>query len=259
MKTFQASIRDKDTKAITLGAKGSFFSCTDVTIAKQITDAFSKCTVTCTTQSFSCDGENWWVGKCGSGGEIGIGRAICVGDGTISIRPCINNNNWGGLGPTTSAQNTQDLSIVVYAHNPISGGTLKWSQTLPTGNVDVTSTYCTTMKTFQASIGDKDTKAITLGAKGSFFSCTDVTIAKQITDAFSKCTVTCTTQSFSCDGENWWVGKCGSGGEIGIGRAICVGDGTISIRPCINNNNWGGLGPTTSAQDTQVLSIEITH
>ena len=115
------------------------------------------------------------------------------------------------------------------------------------------------METFQASLVGKQTTSITIGAGGSSYSCTSATTAKQITDAFSTCTTTCTSQSFSCNGVNWWVGKCGPGGEIGIGTAICSCTGTISIRPCINNNNWGGLGSNTCGQSSQTLSITVNY
>ena len=115
------------------------------------------------------------------------------------------------------------------------------------------------METFQASLVGKQTTSITIGAGGSSYSCTDATTAKQITNAFSTCTTTCSSQSFSCNGVNWWVGKCGPGGEIGIGTAICSCTGTISIRPCINNNNWGGLGSNTCGQSSQTLSITVNY
>ena len=140
-----------------------------------------------------------------------------------------------------------------------SSGIISWSKTLPTGTVSYTSTYCTSMETFQASLVGKQTTSITLGAGGSSYSCTDATTAKQITDAFSTCTTTCTSQSFSCNGVNWWIGKCGPGGEIGIGTSICSCSGTISIRPCINNNNWGGLGSNTCGQSSQTLSVTVNY
>ena len=115
------------------------------------------------------------------------------------------------------------------------------------------------METFQASLVGKQTTSITLGAGGSSYTCTDATTAKQITDAFSTCTTTCTSQSFSCNGVNWWIGKCGPGGEIGIGTSICSCSGTISIRPCINNNNWGGLGSNTCGQSSQTLSVTVNY
>ena len=146
--------------------------------------------------------------------------------------------------------------FLIYILTP---GVISWSQTLPTGTVSYTSTYCTSMETFQASLVGKQTTSITLGAGGSSYSCTDATTAKQITDAFSTCTTTCTSQSFSCNGVNWWIGKCGPGGEIGIGTSICSCSGTISIRPCINNNNWGGLGSNTCGQSSQTLSVTVNY
>ena len=146
--------------------------------------------------------------------------------------------------------------FLIYILTP---GVISWSQTLPTGTVSYTSTYCTSMETFQASLVGKQTTSITIGAGGSSYSCTDATTAKQITNAFSTCTTTCSSQSFSCNGVNWWVGKCGPGGEIGIGTAICSCTGTISIRPCINNNNWGGLGSNTCGQSSQTLNITVKY
>ena len=131
--------------------------------------------------------------------------------------------------------------------------------TVPTGTVPHTSHFCTTMKTFQAHLVGLKTTSITLGAGESYFSCTDATTAKKITDAFSNCKKSCSTQRFPCNGVNWWVGTCGQGGEIMIGNEICQCTGTISIRPCINNDNWGGLGPNTCGQSSQTLNITVKY
>ena len=54
--------------------------------------------------------------------------------------------------------------------------------------------------------------------------------------------------SWTCDGYTWRVGIC-NGIEICADcSAICTCDSGLSIRPCINNNNWGGYGTTCSVR-----------
>ena len=139
------------------------------------------------------------------------------------------------------------------------GGThLSWTQTLPKGTVSHTSQHCTTMTAFQNSLVGRGATAITIIAGSTSYSCTDATIAKSITDAFATCTTnTCSRQVFSCQGKNFRVGPCGAGGEISVSNGICSCSGSLTIRPCINNDNWGGAGPSTCSQSSQTLSIIV--
>ena len=66
-------------------------------------------------------------------------------------------------------------------------GVMSWTKTLPTGVVSKNSSYCQTMQTFQESLTEVEATTIVLGAGSKFYSCTNPTIAQQITTAFSTC------------------------------------------------------------------------
>ena len=140
-------------------------------------------------------------------------------------------------------------------------GILRWTQTLPKGDVSTTSIYCTTYQRFLSDIRGKLTTSIEIGAGRSYFLCNDSTKAKDIMDAFSACSRKCTTKSFLCNERTWYLGNWGSGAEISIDSANTVYqgagscDGAIAIRPCIGHKNWGGEGPKTCGQESQTLQV----
>ena len=138
-------------------------------------------------------------------------------------------------------------------------GVMSWTQTMPSGTVSNNSSYCSTMEMFQESLAGIEATSIVLGAGSRFYSCTDTAIAQQITNALSNCKSDCSGQSFSCEGQIWNVGKCKSGAEISVGSNLCTCSGSLAIRPCVNDENWGGAGPSTCAQDKQTLSITINY
>ena len=118
------------------------------------------------------------------------------------------------------------------------------------------------METFQDTLVGKETTSIIISAGSTTYSCTDATTAKQITDHFSTCkdgsTCSPSYQSYSCNGETWQVGVC-NGGEISVASGVCSCSGSLAIRPCINNDNWGGAGGNTCSQSSQTLSITVNY
>ena len=139
-------------------------------------------------------------------------------------------------------------------------GVIGWSQTLPSGVVPYTSSYCTSMEMFQDYLVGKKATSIVIGAGSTFYSCTDRITARKIIDSFSRCkSTTCTNQSFPCNGLEWHVGRCKKGSEIVVGSEICSCSGDLSIRPCTGNNDWGGAGPNTCGQNNQTLSITVNY
>ena len=127
---------------------------------------------------------------------------------------------------------------------------------MPSGSVSESSGYCTSMRAFQNSLAGKTAVAIEISAGSTTRLCNDTHVANQIVAAFSTCTSSCSTRSFSCEGKTWYVGTCGSGGEITVGRRICDCGEEVTIRPCINNQNWGGAG-STCGQSSMKLGIDV--
>jgi cysteine-rich repeat protein len=60
-----------------------------------------------------------------------------------------------------------------------------------------------------------------------------------------------------CNGRTWNVGNCGNGPEINAqlnGVCACTSPG-YTVRPCIGNNNWGGVNTATCGGPTQTIEV----
>ena len=107
------------------------------------------------------------------------------------------------------------------------------------------------MKDFQKSFIGKSINSIEISAGNIGFSknnatrtCSDSYVANKIVSAFSNCRDnSCNSRKyFTCQGYKWGVGDCGDGGEIMVGHtSVCTcSSKDVVIRPCIDNDNWGG-------------------
>ena len=91
----------------------------------------------------------------------------------------------------------------------------------------------------------KEVIALEISAESTSRVCNDPVVANEIATAFSTCKSGCPRRSFSCNGQTWSIGGCGSGGEINVGNSVCsCSGGGVTLRPCINNLNWGGASQT---------------
>ncbi len=109
-------------------------SCTDPVVATAVANALR----TKISYSGSSDGQNWYVGNsCMSGGGYcGTTAMELANQGTCScapgysIRPQINNDNWGGIdGPTCNAP-SQTIEIIFYTSNGLTSGGCSNSATI---------------------------------------------------------------------------------------------------------------------------------
>jgi len=153
------------------------------------------------------------------------------------------NKNISGLGWIRAIWTLVDLLLGQFVLTPVSGASVTWSRTIPTGTLRSASPICNSMRQFRQSLAGYKTTALSLTVGATHVKCSVATIAKQISDAFASMSP-CT---FSCNGNSWSVGKCGNGAEIAVSMVssirICSCDShTVRIRPCINNKNWGGVG-----------------
>jgi hypothetical protein len=109
------------------------YTCTNGAVATAIANALR--TNSGTTQS--SDGHTWYVsavGACGSGcgspgGEFAVDQGLCQCGSVCSVRPGINNNNWGGMGTTCSAPSQTLIVTFFYQSITYTGGS---PRTLPT-------------------------------------------------------------------------------------------------------------------------------
>jgi hypothetical protein len=61
--------------------------------------------------------------------------------------------------------------------------------------------------------------------------------------------------SVFCDGHGWNVGECG-GVELSVDGGICFcGFPRGSVRPCISNENWGGVNTSTCGGPSQTMTV----
>ena len=132
---------------------------------------------------------------------------------------------------------------------------------MPKGKVFTSSEYCTSMKDFQKSFIGTSINSIEISAGSTSRTCSDSYVANKIVSAFSKCRDNnCNSRKyFTCQGYKWGVGDCGDGGEIMVGHTtVCsCSSKDVVIRPCIDNQHWGGSNDGCSESTTK-LRIVVT-
>ena len=132
---------------------------------------------------------------------------------------------------------------------------------MPKGYEYTSSDYCTSMMDYQKSLVGISINSIEISAGYTSRTCSDSHVANQIVSAFSKCRDdNCSSRKyFTCQGNKWGVGNCGDGGEIMVGQTTVCSCSThdVVIRPCIDNDNWGG-NYDGCAESTTKLRIVVT-
>ena len=147
-----------------------------------------------------------------------------------------------------------------------------WEQEMTPGHISSSGPECTSYNEWRASLTGCES-SITLTTNGVTVACTDLTEAAAITTYIRDWTGSGDNgldQVLSCDGVSWAFGQCGSnpsleiraGGDTEICDGACfVSSSEIVMRPCIDNENWGGAnGPTCGdrnnlIQPTQTFTI----
>jgi len=137
--------------------------------------------------------------------------------------------------------------------------TVTYSQSFPSGTVDITSSQCTAWQSFTASLSAATTyTSVTI--KGSNDS-TGVTCTG--TNANTLCqalrTQTAVT-GIACGGRTWATSStCTVDGstqmELSANGDQCNCASGYVVRPCIGNNNWGGVAGPTCGAATQTLTV----
>jgi hypothetical protein len=84
-------------------------TCNDPTAASQICAALHQGTF----QSVVCNGHVWNTGQCG-GTELAVDNTVCrcTFGFDHTLRPCIGNENWGGVGTQTCGGQSQNMTVV---------------------------------------------------------------------------------------------------------------------------------------------------
>ncbi len=115
---------------------------------------------------------------------------------------------------------------------------------------------CTKWKAFRASLTPRDYTKVSMNgsADGVGVSCT--TNAKNIAAAMRNGAVL----SWNCGGRTWRTGVCGGGLELSAAGSICgCPNPNYIVRPCIGNDNWGGIKTATCNPPTQSMCVEFVY
>ncbi len=133
---------------------------------------------------------------------------------------------------------------------------VSYSENFTAGTLSSSSSQCTSWKDFTASLTE-NYSSITI--RGSLdpdgVTCTGAS-------ANTLCQALRSGQNsaiLSCDGMSWIANGTYAGGEltsssVPTNTGSCPTSGTYTVRPCINNKNWGGIGRTCGS-NTQSLSV----
>jgi len=93
-------------------------TCNNPALATQLCNALNTST---TLNGVSCNGRIWNVGDCSNqlnqpyeiNSRTASGDCTCETSGSYTVRPCINNLNWGGIGVTCGAP-AQTLEVICF-------------------------------------------------------------------------------------------------------------------------------------------------
>jgi hypothetical protein len=164
-----------------------------------------------------------------------------------------NTNNTGNIGLSVG-----EFAPPVPTPTPTPSGTT-FSQ-LFTQGVAPTSTMETAWNTFRASLTGTYTTFRFFSNLNAGITVTDA--VKVQTLANSLRTATVTNQTIGAN--TWFVGTgCGTPKIGGVAVEFsnvgsCTGGSTYSLRPMINNNNWGGVNGTTVNAPTQTITLTFS-
>ncbi|AGP38672.1 PKD domain-containing protein [Sorangium cellulosum] len=233
------------------------------------------------TGPIECDGRIWTVGtNCGPDGvvELTADGAECSCDSRYVARPCVGNENWGGVNSDSCFPPSQTISVVCEGEGgpaptcddglqnqgetgvdcggpcaPCGGATVEFSEEFTQGSMS--AGQCGAWDAFRASLTGSYSFVTIRGSQDpDGVTCTGAA-ANMLCQALHSGTP---TGPVMCDGRSWAVGTdCGSPGVVEIsanGDTCACSDGYIA-RPCIGNENWGGVAGSTCWAPSQTISV----
>ncbi|MBW2263670.1 MAG: hypothetical protein JRG91_17035, partial [Deltaproteobacteria bacterium] len=140
---------------------------------------------------------------------------------------------------------------------PTGGGCHTYSESIPSGTLLSSSPQCTTWNTWRTSLPSSGLTTVTIS--GTYDTtgrtCTDPTMVQAMANALR----TGASGSWSCDGNSWVTGTCGTSSyAIAASGTVCTCLTPDWVaRPCINNLNWGGVNTASCSPPTQTLTVDF--
>jgi hypothetical protein len=130
-----------------------------------------------------------------------------------------------------------------------------YEQPFSTGNVSTNSNQCRAWNTFTSQLQGTFNFVRLYGSRSQQgVSCTGAG-ANTLCNALR----TQSTVSVSCNGLQWSVRNCGDGYGISADPSeanACSCSTNYTVRPCIGNDNWGGINSSACDSSTQTLAVE---
>ncbi len=189
---------------------------------------------------------------CGQGLLCSLGKCVsqCGGGLTQCGKQCVDTqsdrDNCNGCGVTCSGGTPHCIGGTC-------GAGIVYSQTFPTGIVKQGDVQCTEWTKFQSDL-------VGVFSTVKFYGSNDLTgytCAGADADTICQALHKSGSVSVVCNGHTWNVDLCGSGTELNVDQVICdCADPAYVVRPCIDDDTWGGInGPTCSAKG-QSITVE---
>lgn len=161
-----------------------------------------------------------------------------------------------------SVRSCYRLGAVAFMMALITSGSLQaqvftYQENFPNGTLGTGSQQCVNWTSFRAQLASGlpyYRLAMSTSANSTVMECNNATIVALIAQALRT-----GAAGTWVDGSNTWnVGGCGSGPELSVnsGNCSCPSPGWV-VRPCIGNNNWGGIGTATCGGPTQTMKVEF--
>jgi hypothetical protein len=166
-------------------------------------------------------------------------------NGGTPITACVNNDNCCPM--NCNENNDQDCAKEEYTHS------------FTSGSLPLTSPQCIDWGTFTTQLTGSFSSVTIRGSNDpTGVTCNNASMATQLCNALNTSTV---VSGLNCNGRVWNVGDCSvqttQPYEINS-RTVsgdCSCDSAYTVRPCIGNNNWGGINGSTCSGGAQTMEV----
>ncbi|MBW2455436.1 MAG: hypothetical protein JRI68_13030 [Deltaproteobacteria bacterium] len=199
------------------------------------------------------------TGICGTQ-QVGQGQPCDDLDGCTTGELCNNGQCTGGTPIVQCINNDNCCPSNCNENNDQDCAKEEYFGTFPSGTVSYTAQQCVDYTTF---VGQLTGAFTAVQIKGSLdptgATCNNPAMATQLCNALNTSTL---VSGLSCNGRTWNVGDCSNqtnqpfeiNSRTASGDCTCETSNSFTVRPCINNNNWGGIGDTCGAP-AQTLEV----